>query len=85
VTSDEVAARLRRGGQALAFDTNVLFDAGALTSLCADVSKYNDRLAARGLTPVNERQGSEEFLGLTEIVKPAALRAALAELLGEAG
>jgi hypothetical protein len=52
VTPQEIAARLRPGGVALAFDTNALFGEGSLFAVCNDVARHNEHLATRGLLPV---------------------------------
>lgn len=52
MTSEELATRLRRGGVALAFDTNALFGERSLFAVCSDVARHNDHLAVGGLPPV---------------------------------
>lgn len=52
MTPQEIAARLRPGGIALAFDTNALFGEGSLFAVCSAVARHNERLAARDLPPV---------------------------------
>lgn len=51
MTKDEIAARIRRGGLALAFDTNALYVDRRLIALCAQIARCNERLRQRGLKP----------------------------------
>lgn len=51
MTREEIAARLRLGGVALAFDTNAMFGEACLFAVCNDVSRHNERLRVRGLPP----------------------------------
>lgn len=52
MTPQEMAARLRPGGVALAFDANALFGEGSLFAVCSDIARHNEHLAARGQPPV---------------------------------
>ena len=52
MTPQEIAARLRPGGLAFAFDTNALFGNTSLFAVCSDVARHNDYLAAHSLPPV---------------------------------
>ncbi|KYF78277.1 hypothetical protein BE17_13155 [Sorangium cellulosum] len=51
MTRDEIAARFRRGGLALAFDTNALYVDRSLIGLCAEIERCNERLRQRDLPP----------------------------------
>lgn len=49
---EECSQRLREGGLRLSFDTNALYGNKRLIALCGEVSRWNERLKARGLLPV---------------------------------
>ena len=53
MTPPEIAARLRPGGMALAFDTNALFGEGSLFAVCSAVARHNEHLAERRAPPVH--------------------------------
>jgi hypothetical protein len=52
VKAEEIADKARSGGLTLAFDTNALFRDKRLFAVCNGVSRYNERLKERGLSPV---------------------------------
>lgn len=52
MTPDEIATRLRAGGVRLAFDTNAMYFDKRLIAVCTAITRWNERLAARGQQPV---------------------------------
>lgn len=48
MTRDALAARLRTGGVALAFDTNAIWSRDRLTKLCDAIKRHNEHVEAAG-------------------------------------